>query len=110
MGHRQTDLSLGLPSLPIIPPADLAVVTAPSQQVAVLGVELAGDQVEGRVELQVGLGGILWTSISISVLFNNHQSGPGTSNPMPEFFNSPENGLEKTFGDLQIDFGPTHLC
>ena len=56
---RETDLTLGLPSLPVIPPADLPIVTAPSQQVTVLRVELTGDQVEGRVELQVGLGRIL---------------------------------------------------
>ena len=59
VGHRQTDLTLGLPALPVIPPADLAVITAARQQVAVLGVKLAGDQVVGRVEIQVGLGGIL---------------------------------------------------
>ena len=57
--HREADLTLRLPSLPIIPPADLAIVTTPSQQVTVLRVELTGHQVEGWVELQVGLGGIL---------------------------------------------------
>ena len=56
----QADLPLWLASLPVVPPANLAIVAATSQQVAVLGVELAGDEVVGWVELQQRLGGVLW--------------------------------------------------
>ena len=62
--HRQADLPLRLASLPIVPPADLPVVAAPGQQVTVLRVELAGDQVVGRAEGQEGLGGVLCTQLS----------------------------------------------
>ena len=40
--------------------ADLAVVAAAGEQVPVLGVVLAGHQVEGRAQLQLCLGRVLW--------------------------------------------------
>ena len=61
---READLPLRLASLPGVPPADLPVVAAPGQQVTVLRVELAGDQVVGRAEGQEGLGGVLCTQLS----------------------------------------------
>ena len=47
------------PCLAIIPPADLAVVAAPRQQVAVLGVKLARDEVVGGIQAQQRLRGVL---------------------------------------------------
>ena len=59
MRHGEADLPLGLAALPVVPPADLAIVAAPGQQVTILGVKLARDQVIGRVQVQQGLGGVL---------------------------------------------------
>ena len=59
MGHGEADLPLRLAALPVIPPADLAIVAAPGQQVTILGVKLARDQVVRGVQVQQGLGGVL---------------------------------------------------
>ena len=59
MGHRETDLPLWLAALAVIPPAHLAIVAAPRQQVTVLGVKLGRHQVIRGMQVQQRLGGVL---------------------------------------------------